>query len=310
ALPVLSPGDLNNDGLIDLVAGNDSGELFFIKNVGTTTSPAFAMPVPLNVGGKPLHVQAGYRGSIQGPGEARWGYTCPTLYDWNADGYLDIVMSSILGDYVVLFQEPGTDPPRFQLPQPLYCDGLELHLTWRQQPAVTDWGTTGQVCLVTFDEDDLLRCFWRLDDHNVVRGELLRLNDGRVIEANIKGAGQRGRTKLQAVDWDGDGRIDLLAGTRRWHSIPSPADGLPQSLGRNREAAVLFLRNVGTNANPVFAFNELMKFKGNRIALGIHSCSPVAVDLGSGVLDLIVGEERGSLIYYSRKDLTNCPGVW
>lgn len=30
---------------------------------------------------------------LQGPGEANWGHTCPTVVDWNRDGLADIVMS-------------------------------------------------------------------------------------------------------------------------------------------------------------------------------------------------------------------------
>lgn len=304
ALPVISPGDVTGNGVIDLVSGNDAGELLFIENLGTPDSPAFAPPVPLMVDGEPLRIQAGYRGSVQGPGEARWGYTCPTLFDWNGNGHLDIVMNSILGDYVVLLRKPGTYPPEFEAPHPLYVDGLDLHLTWRTQPGVTDWGKSGEVWLVTFDEKDLLRLYRRVDDYNLKQGDLLYLDDGRPIEANDRGAGQRGRTKIQVVDWTGNGVFDLLLGTRRVHSVPSPEDGLPQSLGGAvREAAVLLLRNVGSNEEPVFAFPEMMTFQGAPIFHGIHSCSPAAVDLGRGSLDLLVGEERGSLLFYEREDL-------
>jgi hypothetical protein len=305
ALPVVSPGDLTGNGLIDLIVGNDAGELLFVENVGSPGAPAFAPPVPVKAGGKPLQIQAGYRGSVQGPGEARWGYTCPTLFDWNGNGHLDVIMSSILGEYIVLLRKPDNVPPEFEAPQPLYRDGLELHLTWRTQPGVTDWGREGQVCIVTFDEKDLLRMYWRIDDHNVAEGELLRLEDGRVIEANDRGAGQRGRTKIQVVDWSGNGVKDILLGTRRIHSVPSPEDGLPQSLGPAvREAAVLLLRNTGTNEAPVFAFPELMRFQDEIIFHGIHSCSPAAVDFGGGSLDLLVAEERGTLLYYGREEVT------
>ncbi|MFV2070499.1 MAG: hypothetical protein ACC645_26325, partial [Pirellulales bacterium] len=80
--------------------------------------------------------------------------------------------------------------------------------------------------------------------------------------------------------------------------------GLPQSLGLPG-SAVLFLRNVGEGVHPVFAFPELMHFKGKPIFLGQHACGPAVADFGvPGGLDLIVGYEDGRFLYYSREHLT------
>ena len=46
-----------------------------------------------------------------------------------------------------------------------------------------------------------------------------------------------------------------------------------------------------------------MTFNGDKLEMGTHSCSPLAVDLGRGQLDLLVGEEHGSVIYYPREKL-------
>ena len=305
-LPVLSPGDLDGDGLVDLIAGNNAGDLLFVKNVGKAGRPEFANPVRVPVGGRPLDIKGGYRGSIQGPGEAMWGYTCPTLCDWDGDGRLDVILNSILADYMFLQGLPSDDGPAFSEPRPMYCDGLQLHLAWRSQPAITDWGTGGRLCMIALDEQNLLRRFWRVDSQNVERGELLRLESGAPITANVdEAAGQTGRAKLVAHDWDADGDIDLLLGTSRGLSLPaSPTAYLPSHYGLLRAASVLMLRNVGTNAEPVFDYVKQVEFNGERIKLGIHSCSPAPVDLGRGVVDLLVGEEAGTVRYYPGEALT------
>jgi hypothetical protein len=306
ALPVLTPGDVDGDGKVDLIVGNDVGALLFVKNIGAPGAPAFDIPVPVQAGGKEFHIEGGYAGSIQGPAESRWGYVAPTLFDWNGDGHLDVVLNSILADYVVLLQLPGSNPPAFTEPLPIYCDSINLHLPWRSRPAVTDWASKGQACLIANDENNQLRCYWRIDAQNVRRGELLKLTTGAPIQSHgSRFAGQWGRTNWQAVDWDGDGKIDLLGGTGRSNAVPGPG-GIPDDVfgGEERQAAVLFLRNVGTNAAPVFAYPQVMASDGKKISLGIHGCAPAAVDFGNGRLDLLVSMEDAVVMYYPRPGIS------
>jgi hypothetical protein len=296
--------------LIDLIAGNDAGQLLFLKNIGSLGRPEFDNPVSVAVGGKPLNIKAGYRGSVQGPAEAMWGYTCPTLYDWNGDGLLDVVLNSVLGDYMLLLQQPSNGSPEFSEPKLMSCDGLQLHLVWRSQPAITDWGKKdGRTCMIALDEQNLLRCFWRIDNENVERGELLRLKNGSSITANAdEAAGQTGRAKLVAHDWDNDGALDLLIGTSRGLSFPaSETTYYPSSFYPDHKASVLLLRNIGSNEQPVFDYVRFVEFEGKRISLAIHCCSPAPVDLGRGVVDLLVGEENGTIHYYPRELLTISP---
>ncbi|MFA5689023.1 MAG: VCBS repeat-containing protein [Kiritimatiellales bacterium] len=306
ALPVISPGDIDGDGRIDFIAGNDAGELLFIRNIGYAGAPAFANPVAISVNGRPFHERAGYSGSIQGPGEASWGYTCPTLFDWNGDGKLDIVMNTIRGNLMVLLQIDGAaNPPQFSEAKPLFCDSLDLHLSWRTQPGVTTWGGTTVPCIIANDENNEFRCFYRIDNQNVMRGDVLKLNNGTAIRAHDQRySGQWGRSKLVPVDWNRDGVIDLIVGTGRAQSIPG-IGGIPDGslTGDDRQSAVLFLRNTGSNSSPKFAWPARITYNGEPIRLGTHSCSPAAVDLDSGNFDLIVGEERGALIYYDRAGL-------
>jgi hypothetical protein len=305
-LPVISSGDVDRDGLIDLIVGNDAGQLLFLKNIGSKGRPEFANAIAVPVGGRPLDIKAGYR-SNQGPAEAMWGYTCPTLYDWNGDGRLDVVINTILGDYLIALQKPSAGIPEFTEPRWMYCDGLQLHLAWRTKPAVTDWGLKdGRVCLITLDEKNELRYFWRIDNENVERGELLRLKDGTAINANFnEAAGQTGRAKLVAHDWDQDGVIDLLMGVSRRLKIPaSKTVYYPSHFSPENKASVLLLRNVGTNEKPVFDYARLLEFDGHRISLGIHCCSPAPIDFGRGVTDLLVSEENGTIHYYPREAIT------
>ncbi len=297
SLPVPNLVDWDRDGLNDLVVGNSEGRLLFFRNEGTPRAPAFAAPVALRANGEEVHMQPGARGSIQGPAEARWGYLSPTVVDWNGDGAPDVVASSATARHVLWSRPP--DRIDFRAERTLLVDGLELHGTWRCRPAA---GTLdGRMAYIALDDDDCLHLYWRMDDRHLADGGRLLLEDGRAISANFLGAGGTGRTKILLTDWDGDGVKDLLLGTPRHGSVPEPKHGLPQALGLPG-AAVLFLRNAGTEREPKFARPAVITHDGQPLYFGQHECAPT-VGVLAGEPCLIVGREDGRLIYFSRSRL-------
>lgn len=302
SLTVPNVVDWNGDGFLDIISGNSEGRILFFRNVGTNSEPAFLSGVPLKAGGQEIHIQPGYRMDIQGPGEARWGYTCPTVVDWNEDGLPDILMSDSTARHTVYINRGTKTEPKLDAGHPLYLDGLELQGTWRVKPAVAKLGE--RMAYVALDGDDEFHLYWRLDDYNLEDGGKLKLEDGSAIGANYQKAGGTGRLKLNLVDWDCDGKVDLIVGTHTISSVPNPEKGLPHSLDKPG-ATVLFLRNIGSNQQPIFQFPNLIKFREKPISLGTHSCSPAVANFGnSREPDLIVGEERGRFIFYKREELS------
>ena len=75
--------DWDGDGDEDLICGNTAGYVGFIENLDGGNPPKWAEPVRLNAGGETLRIQAGENGSIQGPCEAKWGYTTLSVADWD-----------------------------------------------------------------------------------------------------------------------------------------------------------------------------------------------------------------------------------
>ncbi|MGV3723342.1 MAG: FG-GAP repeat domain-containing protein, partial [Actinomycetota bacterium] len=75
--------DWDNDGDQDLVSGNTAGYIELFENLSgpKVEQPRWAAPKRLSAGGKTIRIQAGYNGSIQGPCEAKWGYTSLTVAD-------------------------------------------------------------------------------------------------------------------------------------------------------------------------------------------------------------------------------------
>lgn len=301
-LPVPTVVDWDGDGAMDIVSGNSEGFILLFRNDGDNAAPSFRPGVPLTANDDVIYIQAGYAGSIQGPGEARWGYVCPTAADWNDDGLPDVVLSDVTAQHRVFLNEGTATAPRLAAPRSIYVDGLELHGTWRVKPAIGK--LKGRMAYAALDDDDEFHLYWQIDVYNVEDGGKLRLDTGEVIGANFLKAGGTGRLKLTFTDWDEDGRMDLLVGTPRHASIPDPEKGLPQALGLPGSSVIL-LRNTGDADHPVFAYPEVLHFRAKPIYFGQHACGPTPAPLGNGASPgLIVGVETGRLVYFDRADIS------
>jgi hypothetical protein len=299
--------DWDGDGDEDIVSGNTAGYIQFYENLGPVGGgmPRWAAPQRLEADGKLIRLQAGPNGSIQGPAEAKWGYTTLSVADWNHDGVLDLVVNSILGE-VVWFE--GIGPPRgvaknaagptglkaaqpievawpAESPKPEWTwwtpKGKQLVTQWRTTPVVVDLTGDGLVDLAMLDQEGFLALFERKksSDGSLSLQPPQRVfvdPDGKPLQLNAKVRGGSGRRKLCATDWDGDGRIDfLLNGTNAdWLRNVATRDGLT------------VLENKGPLATT---------------KLDAHDTSPTTVDWhGDSRRDLVVGAEDGYFYYLAR----------
>jgi hypothetical protein len=310
-------GDLTGDGLPDLVAGNAGGYLLFYRNVGEPGKPLFDKEVSLRADGELIRVQAGQSGSIQGPSEAKWGYTNPLLFDWDGDGLLDLLVSDIFGHHT-WYRNIGTQSePQFARGVRLTFRGTPLVTVWRVRPAVGNLFGAGldYVCL---DETGLLAGYVRVSETEIGDKTLLRFADGQTIAFTEDYGGGRGRIKLCLCDWTGNGLPDLIIGTQRSASIPPGPSGIPKH--DINQATVLLLENIGRPGEPTFAPPRYILYRGKPIRLGVHSCAPFVVDWGEvcppcGTAapgcdpspvgpGLIVGAESGAILDLRREHLT------
>jgi hypothetical protein len=287
--------DWNGDGAIDIISGDSAGYVGFIENLSKPGEehPRWAAPKYLEADGKPIRIMAGPNGSIQGPAEAKWGYTTLSVADWDGDGLPDIIVNSIWGK-VVWYRNIGTrTAPKLAAAQPVEVEwesaapklawgwqkpeGKALLTQWRTTPYAIDWNHDGLIDLVMLDQEGYLAFFERAKRD----GKLVLLPPKRVF-CDEKGeplqfakgpAGKSGRRKICLVDWDGDGKTDILinSGNAEWWQQVGERDG--KFLFKN-------MRNLDT------------------LNLAGHDTSPTTVDWNNdGIPDLLLGAEDGHFYY-------------
>ena len=87
-------GDVNGDGLVDLVVGSSSGLLRVYVNVGSVNNPLYKPLITINV-----TADLGVNATLD--------YVAPTLGDVNGDGLIDIVVGLANGS-LILYRNVGT----------------------------------------------------------------------------------------------------------------------------------------------------------------------------------------------------------
>lgn len=280
AIPHVS--DWNGDGRPDLLVGCEDGFITYFENV-STAKPAglhFRHGKLLTVGKQPLRVLSDY--GMTGRLEGLWGYANPITVDWDGDGDLDILTGST-DPSIDYFQNLGTrTKPRLAAATKITVDGAVLPHDWRSRPTADDWNGDGLIDLMVATRDGRLRYYER-----VRKDGALSLKTGRVMHdpkgkpLYLRGSEDRsgGRVKLSSVDWDKDGDLDLLVGSR--NGSPNPG----------------WLENRGTNREPVFQPHPLAP---PQVGGHFRMLEPYDWD-HDGDLDVLIGSDSGGIFYVERK---------
>lgn len=216
ALATPFAADWNGDGKIDLISGNTAGYVAFLENLGGYP-PRWAEPKNLEADGEVIRILAGENGSIQGPAEAKWGYTVLSVADWNSDGLPDIIVNSIWGK-VVWYENTGTrTEPKLagakpievewegETPKPAWHwwdpEGKELVTQWRSSVQAIDLTGNGLQDLVALDPDGFLAFYERRE----VDGQLKLLPPRRIfrVEENAPSVFDHNHRAVEIAREDG-----------------------------------------------------------------------------------------------------------
>ncbi|REG88717.1 FG-GAP repeat domain-containing protein [Algoriphagus antarcticus] len=299
--------DWDNDGDEDIITGNSAGYFAFIENLGRGVKPVWKEPKLLEVSGEPIRIQAGENGSIQGPAEAKWGYTTLSVADWDGDGNKDIIFNSIWGK-IEWIRNTGSG---LEAPKPIKVNRGseaatspawnwwksapdELVTQWRTTPYAIDWDKDGVMDLVMLDFEGYLSFFKGVNENGqqaILPGKRIFYGDKASIytnrdkaenaesgplRLNNAEAGGSGRRKISLVDWDNDGDLDLLVNS----------------------VNVTLFENISQEPNKV-----IFSHKGplSEKVLAGHTTSPTFVDWNKdGVWEIFVGAEDGHFYHFQR----------
>ncbi len=299
---VVTSGDLDGDGGLDLIGGDATGRLSLYRDSGDPVGQRhqYRLPVIVEAGGAPFRLDPGPDGMTDGPVRPHLGDSCPILTDWTGNGRLDLLVGGPGGEIVFLRNDGSTRDPRFAAAIPLKCEGMPLITPPRVRPAAVDWQGSGQVDLIALDLQGFLCLYPRTGPLELGRpiplvdrlGRFLRLDGSFDLS---------GRCALWAGPWRGSGRMDILVGLPRGnrHVLPG-LTGLPLS-DVDALPTVLLLENLG---HGVLSPRLMFRANGQPLILGHEGCSPSGVvDSQNERLDLLVGHDEGRVSLIRRDDL-------
>ena len=275
-----------------------------------------ASPAPLQVAGAP----------IRGGGNL----SVPHVVDWDGDGKKDLVIAD--GDGMVkAYLNAGTDDqPQFATSQPVQADGTPIFVPGPAFAYAADWDGDGNIDLLVGDGQGQVR--W----YRNTRSDLPpQLSAAGFLRANSSDVRVQGPAAPIVVDWNSDGRKDLLVGDGAGQvivylnegtgaeapvlgagvTIPLPdvgavranarpfatdwdQDGRTDLLVGDLSGKIYLFANAGTESSPAFSSGVALAAQGLTVAVTSNS-SPFLVDWDSNaVRDLISGSNAGEVFAF------------
>jgi len=282
--------DFNNDGRKDLMVGNAAGDVFVFMNLGTDAIPSFDAGVTILSG-----VAAN---------------AAPIVLDYYADGLRDLLVGYADGTVRVYLNTGTIRSPSFE--GTVYDTIVATIPTADAAPFMVDWDNDGKKDLLVGGADGNVYFFKneRLDASPAFSGTAARMatdagsddfgggmalahftgssssaatidaTSGSTAAATIVATVSANAAPAAVLDWDGDGKKDLVVGD---------AAGQLQ----------LFL-NEGTDDTPVMGGAAALTFQsGSVIDVGSFA-RPIVGDFNNDfVKDIVVGNEAGEVVLIS-----------
>ncbi len=276
--------DWNNDGLQDLVVGEGGAigtvtpaKVRVYLNRGTEVAPLFKDYFYVRAGNQELTLTPeGCMGCF------------PRVVDWDEDGRKDLLVGVSDGTVRIYMNINDDNEPRFDSGKNLKVgpEGtMDMDVGKRPTPIVVDWNNDGMLDIVSGAWDGYVHVFYNCGCGGYIppRFSTTFTPVGLIVQENGRDLMVPGtRSSPVVMDFDGDGKKDLLTGS---------TDG-----------TILLYRNLGTESLPMFSGYSLVRSNGQPIDLPSNQRSRPFVchwtGAKDGYWDLLVGYGDGKIRLY------------
>jgi|GEM_PF-2085860 len=285
--PHITCGDLNGDGQVDIVLGDNSGSIYFFKNTNTTGMSSFTMESNSYI----------TRGSF-------WNaVAAPSVFDYNGDALPDLLLGYQSG-YVDIFENTGSvSSPAFTLAQDSAWYAFSNKFQTNVSPPKYQHAGFCSPWLGDMDNDGKkeLLCAGQL-------GQVYRYNiDGKPTDVAVPRdpntfwtkngndsfmAEFGGYASIAVADLDGDSISEILVGTKNG--------------GLKLLSAVANNNSIGTKRIEALAFNLVPNPANQKVLIGLKESAATDWRIYSSNGTLVLkGNNSGKRRFYI--NTTNLP---
>lgn len=267
--------DLDADGDLDVFIGNRCGNIHYLRNTGTVTTPVFA-EIEMTSTSNPLH-------QVDVPGTA-----IPDFADIDDDGDLDAFIGNRLGEIEYFENTGSSSAPSFNEVTGSNNPANSIAVGRECAPDFADIDGDGDLDLIVGEYDVEINLFENTG--TVSQPQFTEVTDSSFFKDGFDGGYD---SKITFADIDGDGDMDAVVGSGY----------IPDYYG-----TVKYYENTGTPANPVFekpedTDNPFMRSCCSSYYPFIYGmkATPSFSDIdGDGDLDLMIGSAYYSHYSYVR----------